>query len=82
MALFLVPFALIGPYIHSIVMSYLCKHWLSMVCDHECLVTVECDGGVVERLFRVAQYEVKVRHTTLKYTAEVTRDEGATNSCK
>lgn len=47
--------------------------------DHGGLVTVQCDGGVVERLFRVFQYVVQVRDPALKYTSEVPRHQGTTN---
>ena len=32
----------------SVSVTYLCEHGFSMVRDHECLVAVQCDGGVVE----------------------------------
>lgn len=47
--------------------------------DHGGLVTVQCDGGVVERLFGVFQYVVQVRDPALKYTPEVPRHQGTTN---
>lgn len=59
--------------------SDLCKHWFAVMGDHGGLVTVQCDGGVVERLLRVFQYVVQVRDPALKYTSEVPRHQGTTN---
>lgn len=50
--------------------------------DHGGLVTVQCDGGVVERLLRVFQYVVQVCDPALKYTPEVSRHQGTTNGWK
>ena len=51
--------------------TYLCEDGASMVGYRRCLLTVENDGSVVERLLRVLQDEVDLAHSALKQTAEV-----------
>lgn len=47
------------------------EHGLAVVGDHGGLVTVQGDGGVVERFLGVLQYVVKICHAPLKNTPKV-----------